>query len=63
MEHSTVAELEYSFTCPNKFLKALGSIDFDLCFLDIVMPEINGLELSQRINNKPFIFFPAYAKN
>lgn len=46
-------------------LDAFNSQDFDICLLDIMMPELNGFELAQEIRNKnteiPIIFISAKA--
>jgi len=53
---SEIVEIKYNYTDSRKFLEAAPVIDFDLCFLDISMPNIDGLVLAQLIKNKPFIF-------
>ncbi|MBB6371862.1 response regulator transcription factor [Chryseobacterium shigense] len=46
-------------------LDAFNSQDFDICLLDIMMPELNGFELAQEIRSKnteiPIIFISAKA--
>lgn len=46
-------------------LDAFNSQSFDICLLDIMMPELNGFELAQQIRNKnseiPIIFISAKA--
>ncbi|MDP9958217.1 response regulator transcription factor [Chryseobacterium lathyri] len=46
-------------------LDAFNSQSFDICLLDIMMPEINGFEVAQEIRNKnseiPIIFISAKA--
>ncbi|MCD1118803.1 response regulator transcription factor [Chryseobacterium turcicum] len=46
-------------------LNAFNSQDFDICLLDIMMPELNGFELAQNIRHKnseiPIIFISAKA--
>ncbi|MFC7346846.1 response regulator transcription factor [Chryseobacterium zhengzhouense] len=46
-------------------LEAFATNDFDLCLLDIMMPEINGFDLAQEIRNRnaeiPIIFTSAKA--
>jgi DNA-binding LytR/AlgR family response regulator len=42
------------FTCPNKAFDYVSSgAPVDVCFLDIIMPEMNGIELAEklRVNN------------
>jgi DNA-binding LytR/AlgR family response regulator len=55
-KHSAYAEITHSFTSPKKFLKAKSSLDFDVCLLDIHMPEMDGLLVAQKLNGKPVIF-------
>lgn len=53
--------------CPDgkSALKAFNTNDFDLCLLDIMMPEMNGFDLAQKIRDKnseiPIIFTSAKA--
>ncbi|UWX59310.1 response regulator transcription factor [Chryseobacterium oranimense] len=46
-------------------LEAFNSQNFDICLLDIMMPELNGFELAQQIRDKnseiPIIFISAKA--
>jgi two-component system LytT family response regulator len=50
-----------SSTDPQDALNALRDVDADVVFLDIQMPEINGLELVERLDrNVPVIFTTAY---
>ncbi|KMQ66074.1 transcriptional regulator [Chryseobacterium angstadtii] len=46
-------------------LDAFNSQNFDICLLDIMMPELNGFELAEQIRNKnseiPIIFISAKA--
>ena len=52
-----------SATDPHDALDALRGTDVDVVFLDIQMPEINGLELVERLDrNIPVIFTTAYDK-
>lgn len=45
---------------PQKFLLEIQNIDFDLCIMDIEMPEINGLQVAGLLKNKLIIFTTAY---
>jgi DNA-binding LytR/AlgR family response regulator len=56
------AELEVvkAFNNPTTFLNEIESLDFDLCFLDIEMPGLNGLHVARQLKNKMVIFITAY---
>jgi len=53
-------EVVKAFDNPNSFLKEAPHLDFDICILDIEMPEINGLQIANLLNGKPVIFATAY---
>ena len=53
-------EVVRSFNSPKKLLEELPSLEFDLCILDIEMPEMNGLQVANLLGNKPVIFTTAY---
>jgi DNA-binding LytR/AlgR family response regulator len=53
-------EVVRAFNSPQKFLSELQTIDFDLCILDIEMPEMNGLQVAQLLRGKFIIFTTAY---
>jgi len=55
-KESPLIELVCAFTSPTEFLKQLPKLNFDLCILDIQMPEMEGTVLAQVLNNKPVIF-------
>jgi DNA-binding LytR/AlgR family response regulator len=57
-----IPELEVvkAFNSPTLFLNELPRLDFDLCILDIEMPEMNGLQVANLLNGKPVIFTTAY---
>ena len=57
-----IPELEVvrAFNSPLKFLAELPKLDFDLCILDIEMPEMNGLQVANLLNGRPVIFTTAY---
>lgn len=46
-----------SFTHANEALLYANENEVDIIFLDIQMPEINGIEFSQSLRNKPKIIF------
>lgn len=56
IQNSNIAEVKYDFTDPEKFIKEAPSLDFDVCFLDISMPGLNGLTVAQLLGNKPVVF-------
>ncbi|MDO8896889.1 MAG: response regulator transcription factor, partial [Bacteroidales bacterium] len=53
-------EVVRAFNSPTIFLAELPNLDFDLCILDIEMPEMNGLQVANLLNGKPVIFTTAY---
>jgi DNA-binding LytR/AlgR family response regulator len=53
-------EVVKAFDNPNNFLKEASKLDFDICILDIEMPEMNGLQIANLLNGKPLIFATAY---
>jgi DNA-binding LytR/AlgR family response regulator len=53
-------EVVKAFNSPITFLKEIEQLDFDLCILDIEMPEMNGLQITNLLNGKPVIFATAY---
>ena len=56
-------ELLNTFTKASEALHFLSEVEVDILFLDIQMPEINGIEFSQSLRNKPkIIFTTAYGK-
>jgi len=57
-----IPELEVvkAFNSPLKFFTELPKLDFDLCILDIEMPEMNGLQVANLLNGRPVIFTTAY---
>ena len=53
-------EIVKSYNNPSLFLSELNQHDFDVCLMDIEMPDINGLQLAQLLNGKHIIFITAY---
>lgn len=53
-------EIVKAFNDPEKFIDSLNTLEYDLCILDIEMPKLNGIEVAQRIKDKPVIFTTAY---
>ena len=57
-----IPELEVvkAFNRPDLFLAETAHLDFDLCILDIEMPQINGIEVAQLLQGKSVIFTTAH---
>jgi DNA-binding LytR/AlgR family response regulator len=55
-QESELVEIKYKFTDSRKFLRQAPTLDFDLSFLDINIPYIDGLVVAQLSKKKPFIF-------
>ena len=53
-------EIVKSYNNPSLFLSESNLYDFDVCLMDIEMPDINGLQLAQLLNGKHIIFITAY---
>ncbi len=49
-----------SFNDPSKFLEEIPVLDFDLCILDIEMPQFDGLKVANLLQGKAVIFATAY---
>jgi DNA-binding LytR/AlgR family response regulator len=57
-----IPELEVikAFNRPDLLLAETAHLDFDLCILDIEMPQINGIEVAHLLKGKPVIFTTAH---
>ena len=53
-------EVVKAFDNPQTFLTEVPGLNFDLCILDIEMPDLNGLQVARLLNGKPVIFTTAY---
>jgi two-component system LytT family response regulator len=53
-------EVVKAFNDPVKFLKESTTLAFDVCIVDIEMPNMNGIELVKLMGGKPVIFTTAY---
>lgn len=53
-------EVVKTFNSPVTMLRELPHLEFDLCILDIEMPEMNGLQIARLLHGKPVIFTTAY---
>ena len=60
-----ISELEVvkTFNDPQRLLRESQDIDFDLCILDIEMPQINGLQVADLLRDKMVIFTTAYSEH
>lgn len=57
-----IPELEVirAFNNATLFLKEIPGLEFDLCILDIEMPDFNGLQVANLLKGKPVIFTTGY---
>jgi len=53
-------EVVKAFNNPANFVKELPELEFDLCIMDIEMPEMSGLQVTNLLQGKPVIFTTAY---
>lgn len=53
-------EIVKTFNDPEKLLREIPSLDFDLCITDIEMPGIDGLNLAGMLKDRMVIFITAY---
>lgn len=53
-------EVIKAFENPVTLLNEINHLEFDLCIMDIDMPEMNGLQVANLIQGKPVIFTTAY---
>jgi DNA-binding LytR/AlgR family response regulator len=53
---SEFVEIVEIFSSPKKFLEVSPTLEFDLCLLDIFMPEMDGIAVSKMLKDKPVIF-------
>src|ERR1700691_3980850 len=54
-EESPHVAVVATFSSPKKFLEALPTLDYDLCLLDVFMPEMDGFAVANLIKDKPLI--------
>ena len=54
--NSAYGELTHSFLSSKKFLAAAPTIDYDIIFLDISMPDIDGLSVARQVSDKHVVF-------
>lgn len=59
-EQIPTLEIVKVFNNPGKLLSEMSNLDFDLCILDIEMPDLNGLAVGNLLQNKHIIFTTAY---
>lgn len=53
-------EVVKAFDNPVLFLSELDDLSFDFCISDIVMPNMSGLEVAEKLLSKPIIFTTAH---
>ncbi len=53
-------EVVKTFSSSAAMLNELSRLEFDLCILDIEVPQTNGLQIAGMLNGKPVIFTTAY---
>lgn len=49
-----------AFNDPSRFLEEFPTLDFDLCLIDIEMPQFDGLKVANLLRGKAVIFVTAY---
>ena len=49
-----------AFNSPILFLAELSQLEYDLCIIDIEMPEMNGMQVANLLQGTPIIFTTAY---
>lgn len=59
-EQFSFIEVERCFNSPELFLKERANLSFDICLLDINMPNISGIEIAQLLKDKIVIFTSAH---
>jgi two-component system LytT family response regulator len=62
-QKSDIVNLRATFREPVKAIEFLNREKIDLIFLDINMPDINGLQLMQTLANKPMVIFTTAYSN
>jgi DNA-binding LytR/AlgR family response regulator len=53
-------EIVKAFNNPSQLLTEINQLDFDVCLMDIEMPDLNGLQLAPLLIDKQIIFITAY---
>ena len=53
-------EIVRTFNDPEKLIREMPSLDFDMCITDIEMPGVDGLHLAEALKDKLIIFITAY---
>lgn len=59
-EGITNVEVIKAFNNPLRLLEEIDQLDFNVCVLDIEMPQMNGMELAGKLDGKAIIFTTAY---
>ncbi|AEA42865.1 LytR/AlgR family response regulator transcription factor [Fluviicola taffensis] len=53
-------EVVKAFDNPLVFLSEVPNLSFDFCISDIVMPNLSGLQVAEKLDSKPIIFTTAH---
>jgi DNA-binding LytR/AlgR family response regulator len=53
-------EVVKAFNRPDLFIEESSKLDFDLCILDIEMPQTNGIQIAELLKHKLIIFTTAH---
>ncbi len=53
-------EVVKAFDNPLLFLSEVANLSFDFCISDMVMPNLSGLEVAEKLHSKPIIFTTAH---
>lgn len=56
LSNSELVHVSHIFHNPKEFIEKAPTLEMDLCLLDIVMPEMDGLTVAQLLAGKPIIF-------
>ncbi len=59
-EQFPFVEIVKCFNSPLNLVEEFETIDFDVCLLDINMPDLSGIEIAQLLKNKHIIFVSAH---
>ncbi|MGZ3883084.1 MAG: LytR/AlgR family response regulator transcription factor [Bacteroidia bacterium] len=59
-EQFPFVEVERCFNSPEAFLKDQQNLSYDVCLLDVNMPNISGIEIAQVLSHKLIIFISAH---
>lgn len=60
LEQLPDVEVLKAYNNPEYFIKEASEMDFDICFMDIKMPGISGLQIAEFLKGKNIVFVTAY---